>query len=58
MLYDRDGEGDLFHVYTPLVAGRFYVELLERRGGYAGFGAANTPVRLAMQATAPWVGLS
>jgi len=58
VLYDRDGAGELFHVYTPLVAGRFYVELLERRGGYAGFGAANTPVRLAMQASAPWVGLS
>jgi 4-hydroxyphenylpyruvate dioxygenase len=58
VLYDRDGEGELFHVYTPLVAGRFYVELLERRGGYAGFGAANTPVRLAMQASAPWLGLS
>ncbi len=58
VLYDRDGEGELFHVYTPLVGGRFYVELLERRGGYAGFGAANTPVRLAMQASAPWVGMS
>jgi 4-hydroxyphenylpyruvate dioxygenase len=58
VLYDRDGDGELFHVYTPLVAGRFYVELLERRGGYAGFGAANTPVRLAVQASAPWVGLT
>lgn len=58
VLYDRDGDGELFHAYTPLVAGRFYLELLERRGGYAGFGAANTPVRLAMQASAPWVGLS
>ena len=58
VLYDRDGEGELFHVYTPLVGGRFYVELLERRGGYTGFGAANTPVRLAMQAAAQWVGLS
>ena len=58
VLYDREGEGELFHVYTPLVAGRFYVELLERRGGYAGFGSANTPVRLATQASAPWVGRS
>jgi 4-hydroxyphenylpyruvate dioxygenase len=57
VLYDRDGDGELFHVYTPLVAGRFYVEVLERRGGYAGFGATNTPVRLAMQAVAPWVGM-
>jgi 4-hydroxyphenylpyruvate dioxygenase len=57
VLYDRDDEGELFHVYTPLVGGRFYIELLERRGGYAGFGAANTPVRLAMQAVTPSVGL-
>ena len=27
----------------------FYVELLERRGGYDGYGSANTHVRLAMQ---------
>jgi 4-hydroxyphenylpyruvate dioxygenase len=56
VLYDRDDRGgELFHLYTPLVAGRFYVELLERRGGYQGFGAANTPVRLAAQAATPWV---
>ncbi|MGO4596377.1 TIM barrel protein [Terrabacter sp. 2RAF25] len=55
-LYDRDDQGgELFHLYTPLVAGRFYVELLERRGGYRGFGAANTPVRLASQAATPWL---
>ncbi|MFM6851707.1 MAG: TIM barrel protein [Terrabacter sp.] len=55
VLYDRDEQGgELFHLYTPLVAGRFYVELLERRGGYRGFGAANTPVRLAAQAATPW----
>ncbi|GAB3878529.1 sugar phosphate isomerase/epimerase and 4-hydroxyphenylpyruvate domain-containing protein [Terrabacter terrigena] len=56
VLYDRDDQGgELFHLYTPLVAGRFYVELLERRGGYRGFGAANTPVRLASQAATPWL---
>ena len=56
VLYDRDDRGgELFHIYTPLVAGRFYVELLERRGGYSGFGAANTPVRLAAQAAATWL---
>ena len=56
VLYDRDDEGgEFFHLYTPLVAGRFYVELLERRGGYRGFGAANTPVRLAAQAATPWL---
>jgi 4-hydroxyphenylpyruvate dioxygenase len=56
VLYDRDGHGgELFHLYTPLVAGRFYIELLERRGGYRGFGAANTPVRLACQAATAWL---
>lgn len=52
VLYDREGEGDLLHVYTPMIGGRFFVELLERRGGYAGYGSANTPVRLALQAAA------
>ena len=51
LLYDRDGDGELLHTYTPVLNGGFYVELLERRGGYDGFGSANTAVRLAMQAT-------
>ncbi|EWT02705.1 sugar phosphate isomerase [Intrasporangium oryzae NRRL B-24470] len=56
VLYDRDERGgELLHLYTPLVGGRFYIELLERRGGYSGFGAANTPVRLASQAATPWL---
>ena len=29
---------------------RFFFEIVERRGGYAGFGAVNAPVRLAAQA--------
>jgi len=33
------------------VAG-FYVDLLERRGGYDGYGSAGTHVRLAAQAAA------
>ncbi|MBH3124466.1 bifunctional sugar phosphate isomerase/epimerase/4-hydroxyphenylpyruvate dioxygenase family protein [Serratia ureilytica] len=48
VLYDRDDQGgELLHVYTvPYEKGRFFFELLERRGGYRGFGAANAPVRL------------
>ena len=37
------------HAYTPVLATRFYVELLERRGGYDGYGSAGTHVRLAAQ---------
>ena len=49
LLYDRVGEGELLHAFTrPLETG-FHVELLERRGGYDGYGAAGTHVRLAAQ---------
>ena len=50
VLYDRSGAGELLHAYTPLLPGGCCVELLERRGGYDGYGAANTVVRLAAQA--------
>ncbi len=49
VLYDRVGDGELLHVYTDVLATGFYVELLERRGGYDGYGSANTHVRLAAQ---------
>jgi 4-hydroxyphenylpyruvate dioxygenase len=49
VLYDRVGDGELLHVYTDVLSTGFYVELLERRGGYDGYGSANTAVRLAVQ---------
>ena len=49
LLYDRDEAGELLHAYTPVLATGFYVEMLERRGGYDGYGAAGTHVRLAAQ---------
>jgi 4-hydroxyphenylpyruvate dioxygenase len=49
VLYDRAGDGELLHAYTPVLGTGFYVELLERRGGYSGYGSANTHVRLAAQ---------
>ena len=49
VLYDRVGDGELLHVYTDVLSTGFYVELLERRGGYDGYGSANTHVRLAAQ---------
>jgi 4-hydroxyphenylpyruvate dioxygenase len=52
LLYDRIGEGELLHAYTRTFEAGFHVELLERRGGYDGYGAANTHVRLAAQAAA------
>ena len=50
VMYDRDESGgELLHVYTDRIAGAFYVELVQRSGGYDGYGAAGTPVRLAAQ---------
>ncbi len=48
LLYDRDGAGEFLHFYTETV-GRVFLEVVERRGGYEGYGAANAPVRLAVQ---------
>ncbi len=50
ILYDRDGEAEFLQVYTHVFAQRFFFEIVERRGGYSGFGAVNAPVRLAAQA--------
>ncbi|MFI5841599.1 bifunctional sugar phosphate isomerase/epimerase/4-hydroxyphenylpyruvate dioxygenase family protein [Catenuloplanes sp. NPDC051500] len=48
ILYDRDAHGgELLHFYTPVHGGRVFFEVVERRGGYDGFGEANTPVRMA-----------
>ncbi|WP_236208119.1 3-dehydroshikimate dehydratase QuiC [Pseudomonas tohonis] len=53
VLYDRDAQGgELFHVYTEPFEGRFFFELLQRKGGYVGYGAANVAVRLAAMAKA------
>lgn len=48
LLYDRDASGEYLHCYTETVGSVFF-ELVERRGRYDGFGAANTPVRLTAQ---------
>lgn len=47
VLYDRDEHGGEFlHAYTTLFEQRFFVEIVERRGGYAGHGAVNAAVRM------------
>jgi len=48
ILYDREGDGEFFQIYTHAFDDRFFFEIVERRH-YAGFGAANAPIRLAAQ---------
>ncbi len=50
VLYDRDqAGGEFLHLFTPTIGGHLFFEVVERRGGYAGYGAANAPVRMAAQ---------
>jgi 4-hydroxyphenylpyruvate dioxygenase len=58
ILYDSDAHGAYFQLYTrTLLPNGFFLEIVERRGGYRGYGAVNAPVRLAAQTvlTPPYV---
>ncbi|MDX3658917.1 TIM barrel protein [Streptomyces sp. ID05-26A] len=47
VLYDRDERGEYLHFYTELVGARVFFEVVQRIGGYGGFGVVNAPVRMA-----------
>lgn len=48
LLYDRDADGEFLHFYTGTL-GTMFIEVVERRGDFAGWGENNAPVRLAAQ---------
>ncbi|WP_157269209.1 bifunctional sugar phosphate isomerase/epimerase/4-hydroxyphenylpyruvate dioxygenase family protein [Azohydromonas aeria] len=51
VLFDRGAQGDYLHAYTEGYEGSgFFFELVQRLGGYDGYGAANAPARMASQA--------
>lgn len=53
VLYDRDEKGGEFlHFYTRTFKNRFFFEVLQRKGGYDQYGAANASVRIAAQSRA------
>lgn len=50
ILYDRDDSGgEYFQLYSPNYGDGFFFEIVERRNGYRGYGAANAPFRIAAQ---------
>jgi 4-hydroxyphenylpyruvate dioxygenase len=49
ILYDRDDRGEYFQLYSPTYGEGFFFEIVERRNGYRGYGAANAQFRLAAQ---------
>ncbi len=48
VLYDRDETGSFTHFYTRTIGSVFF-EVVQRTGGYDGYGATNAAVRLAAQ---------
>jgi 4-hydroxyphenylpyruvate dioxygenase len=49
ILYDRQGGAEYFQIYSQPIFNGFFFEIVERRGGYAGYGARNASARLAAQ---------
>jgi 4-hydroxyphenylpyruvate dioxygenase len=50
ILFDTDEHGGAyFHFYTVLFGRRLFFEIVQRVGGYDGYGTPNTPVRMAAQ---------
>jgi 4-hydroxyphenylpyruvate dioxygenase len=49
ILYDRDESGEFFQLYAPPFGEGLLIEMVERRGPYRGYGAANAPFRIAAQ---------
>jgi len=47
LFYDRDEGGEFFQFYSGLIGRGMFFEIVERRGSYGGYGAANAPFRVA-----------
>ncbi|MEU8796496.1 TIM barrel protein [Spirillospora sp. NPDC048819] len=47
VFYDRDGDAEYFHLCTEILGSRVFFEFVQRSSGYAGYGTANAPVRMA-----------
>ncbi len=47
LLYDRDENGEFFQLYSKPYGNGFFFEVVERRGGYDGYGASNASYRTA-----------
>ncbi len=47
ILYDEDGDGAYYQLYSKPYGDGFFFEIVQRVNGYAGYGAANAPYRTA-----------
>ena len=49
ILYDKNENGAFFQYYSQLYGDGLFFEIVERGGGYGGYGTANAPFRIAAQ---------
>lgn len=49
IMYDEDAGGQFMQFYSTALPGGFFLEIVQRRGNYAGYGAPNAPFRIAAQ---------
>jgi len=49
VLYDEDAGGQFFQLYAASRPEGFFLEIVQRQGGYQGYGAPNAPFRIAAQ---------
>ena len=49
ILYDEDDNGAFFQFYSRTGSDGLFFEILQRSGGYSGYGAPNAPFRIAAQ---------
>ncbi len=47
LMYEEDARGGYLHLATEVLGGRVFVEVVQRLGGYDGYGTADAPVRMA-----------
>ena len=49
ILYDEDMNGRYFQLYSRQRSSEVFFEIVQREGGYDGYGAANAPFRVSAQ---------
>jgi 4-hydroxyphenylpyruvate dioxygenase len=49
LMYDEDERGGYLHLASEVLGDRLFFEVVQRLGGHDGYGAADTPVRMAAQ---------
>ncbi len=47
VFYEQNDDGAFLHFYTEVLGGRVFFEVVQRIGGYSGYGESNGPIRMA-----------